>query len=84
MKATKKRTRKEAFGDSDPDFEANEDKKAKDNADAKRARVPKVKENHEETKEAAKPEKVKVEKIISDYQWKVHPTTRNAPQKTLD
>jgi hypothetical protein len=78
MQPSKKRTRKDAFSESESDFEPDETKKAKTAPKASKKPHPNV---EEETKEAPK---VKVDKIITDYKWKVHPSTRNQPEKTLD
>lgn len=76
MQLSKKRTRKEALSDSESDFEP--DQKVKSTPKPSKKPHPNV---EEETKEAPK---IKVDKIITDYKWKVHPSTRNQPEKTLD
>ena len=81
MQPSKKRTRKEAFSDSESDFDPEREKpKAGKRPHAVEKAKP-AKNNEEETKS---PPKVKVDKIITDYKWKVHPVSRKQPEKALD
>ena len=82
MKKGSKRSRKEAFGDSDEEQQPQVKRAASKEAE-KRIKLN-LKDEQEETKEGPKGSKVKVDKIISDYKWIVHPSTRNQPVKTLD